>query len=262
MPRERSMDGCQVDYPQWLVSQGSEALDNLMDAAETLVSIHEALVNDGLSILNELLRDENDQVIETWAHYPSDDCLDTISGAMFYYHAHDPEGWERNEHGHFHLFLRTSTEVSFSHVMAISMTAQGLPNGLFATNRWVTDEAVLPAEELLHLVQARWEITRARPSWMVAQWLTALVKLLQPYTEKLLKQRDMALGVHAGRQPSGVLTEDRSIHLLSELPLDLMEIMAAVQNEAIRRNHLCQRSQGATLDPTIHSAGMSWKHPQ
>lgn len=226
------MSGANVDCHRWLASLESGKFDQLATAAETLLSIHEALANDGICILNELLREHGEHPIETWVHYPSDDCLDPKTGAMFYYHAHHPKEWQRDEHGHFHLFVRPAADAKFSHVMAISMTAYGLPKTLFTTNRWVTDETLLPAAELLQLLDKRWEIARARPSWMLAQWLTALVKLARPYTEVLLERRDRAAGLH-GEPPASppILPDDRTVHILSELRFDLIEILTAVQNE-------------------------------
>jgi hypothetical protein len=227
------MNGHRVDYAHWLASLDNEAFDALTDAAECILSIHEALSNDNLSILQELLRGYGEQPIESWAHYPAEDCLDAKTGAMFYYHAHDPADWERQEHGHFHLFIRPSAEAKFSHLMALSMTAQGLPTALFATNRWVTDETLLPAAQLLHLLETRWEVARARPSWMVAQWLGALVKLLYPYVAALLLQRDRVLGMFgaAPQADAPVEPDDRTIHVLSDIRFDLMEVLHAIQQE-------------------------------
>jgi hypothetical protein len=223
------------DYAHWLGALDDESLDEIADAAETVLMIHDALANDTISLLGELLRDEESGPITAWQHYPVDDCVDPRTGAMFYYHAHDPGDWNRGEHGHFHLFVRPSAEAEFSHVMAISMTAQGVPNGLFATNGWVTDESMLPAPEVLRLLEDRWEISRARPSWLVVQWLTALLKLLRPHAAELLERRDRRLGWSESRSPNVEILEDRETHILSEMALDLPTVLQAIQVEVGRR---------------------------
>lgn len=222
-------------YSRWLADLDDERFEEVADAAETILVIQEALSNDGISILGELLRDQDDAPIVPWEHYPADDCRDPNSGAMFYYHAHHPSEWSRDEHGHFHLFVRPSTEGDFTHVMALSMTPYGVPNGLFATNAWVTDEVMLPADEVLQLVDERWEIARARPSWLVVQWITAILKIVRPQLEELLQLRDKAIGwTIAPKSTTGVL-EDKTTHILSELPLDFLGILEAIQVEGHTR---------------------------
>jgi len=222
-------------YSRWLTNLDAERFEEVADAAETILTIQEALSNDGISILGELLRDHGDAPIEPWEHYPEDDCRDPNSGAMFYYHAHHPNEWARDEHGHFHLFVRPSAEGDFTHVMALSMTPYGVPNGLFATNGWVTDEVMLPADQVLQLMDERWEITRARPSWLVVQWISALLKIVRPQLEELLQRRDNAIGwTGDGLSSTGILDDDQT-HILSELPLNLIDMLEAVQAEGQAR---------------------------
>lgn len=227
-----------VDYPSWLSALDEEDFDEVVSAAEAIVQIQEALANDNLSLLNELFRDLGDGPIEQWAHYPADDSFDPATGAMFYYHAHDPDDWSREEHGHFHLFVRPSVEAesAFNHFLAVSMTPHGVPCGLFTTNRWVTDETMEPAGALMDRVEARFEINRARPSWLVAQWLMALVALVRPHLAELLQRRDEALSwVDTDRPPDERLTEDRQVHILSEMPFDLVAVLADVRAQAAIR---------------------------
>jgi hypothetical protein len=223
------------DYTDWLRSLDDEAFNEVADAAESVLVIHEALANDGLTLLGELFREYGDKPIVAWDHYPPDDSRDPNSGAMFYYHAHDPQEWDRDEHGHFHLFVRPQAEADFSHVAAISMTPQGLPTALFATNGWVTDETMLPAEKVTQMVDERWDIARARPSWLVVQWINSIVKLMHPVTAELLRQRDQLLGWTNTSGPSEKILQDRDRHVLSEVPLDLMALLQAVQEEVQTR---------------------------
>lgn len=227
-----------VDYPSWLSALDEDDFDEVVAAAEAVVLIQEALASDNLSLLNELFRDLGDGPIEQWVHYPADDSIDAGTGAMFYYHAHDPDDWSRDEHGHFHLFVRPSAtvEAEFNHFLAISMTPHGTPCGLFTTNRWVTDETLLPAPALLERVETRFEINRARPSWLVAQWLTAVVALVRPHLAELLRLRDRALNWGDGQGlPDERLTEDRSVHVLSEMPFDLLAVLTDVRAQAAIR---------------------------
>lgn len=235
-----------INYPLWLTTLDEETFDAVADAAERIIQIHEALLNDGITLQAELFRDRSEKPITAWEHYPADDCRDPQSGAMYYYHAHEPEEWHRDEHGHFHLFVRPSADADFTHVMAIAMSAHGLPNALFSTNGWVTDEKMLPANEVMQLLEERWEINRARPSWLVTQWLSSMVKLLRPFTEKLLQLRDQQFTWSDDGKPSGTLLDDRNTHILSELSLDLMAVLQAIQEEAQQRmnQHNQQKAYG------------------
>jgi len=220
-----------ASYSSWLANLSEEDFDEVANAAETILMIQQALSNDGISILGELLRDQGDAPIEVWEHYPADDFRDPNSGAMFYYHAHSPEEWKRDEHGHFHLFVRPSSEGEFTHVMALSMNSYGVPNGIFTTNGWVTDEVMLPAEEVIQLVDERWEIARARPSWLVVQWMNAVIKIVRPKLEELLKSRDQAIGWTNNHKFTTDIFNDLNTHILSEIPLDFLGMLKAVQAE-------------------------------
>ena len=225
-----------IDYADWLGSLDNMAFEHLADAAEALLTIQEALSNEQLSLLEELLRDEGDGPIRTCAHYPAEDCRDPQSGAMFYYHAHDPDGWNRNEHGHFHLFFQPQASEAFTHIMALSMNSRSLPIALFATNGWVTGESMQPAHEILRRLDQHWEINRARPSWLVAQWLNAIVALLRPHTAELLLQRDRLIASGGAMDDAtNPILIDRNTHVLSELPLALPAILLSVQNETKNR---------------------------
>ncbi|MFO7581149.1 DUF6969 family protein [Guyparkeria sp.] len=208
------------DMPDGWVDAGLAALDEW-------IAIHEALANDGQNVLTELFRDHQETGFGYWEHFPADDAHDPRSGARFYYHAHDPSEWSRQEHGHFHLFLPSENEAGFSHVVAISMSPEGLPQRLFTTNEWVTGERLAPAAELLDRLPEGFEINRARPSWLVGRWLTALVALVMPQVESLLRARDEVLTGSEGALPSPTVVDDRSRHVLSESELDMQEVTAA-----------------------------------
>jgi hypothetical protein len=221
------------DYAHWLTSLDDWSFDEVAACAESIASIHQALANDELSIVSEWLRDNADKPIQAWVHYPEDDCLDPQSGAMVYYHAHEPGEWSRQEHGHFHLFVRPAPDQPFTHVVAISMSAYGVPVGVFATNGWVTDEHMLPAGEVLHMLDAGlWQINRARPSWQVLQWLDAFLILMRPFIKQLLLHRDQVIGWTQQAQSTSGILEDRDTHVLSEFPVDWTSILESVQSEA------------------------------
>lgn len=229
------MSQSSLSYADWLSAQDEWSFDNISAAAECAASIHQALLNDGHSILGEWLAEQGEQPIQAWSHYPAEDCRDPETGATVYYHAHDPQDWVMDEHGHFHLFVRAAAHKTYTHVAAISMNAMGLPVALFATNGWVTDEQMLPARQILSLLDANWRIQRTRPSWLVLQWLGAFITLARPYIEELLLRRDEVIGWTQGGQSSTGILDDRDTHILSDLSIDWPKILESVQAEALIR---------------------------
>ena len=203
-----------------------EWLEAGLAASDEWRSIQAALAADRQTVLTELFRDHADDGFDYWMHFPEDDARDPVSGARFYYHAHDPVDWATDEHGHFHLFLAVDGEPDFAHVVAVSMDRQGRPRRLFTTNGWVTGEAIQSAETLLDRLPAGFEVNRARPSWLVGRWLSALVALVMPQIKDLLSARDRALTDESGRWPDSAVLADRDRHVLSECPLNMEAVLA------------------------------------
>jgi len=206
---------------------GQDWIEVGLAALDEWQSIQSALAADGQTILTELFRDHADSGFDYWAHIPEDDARDPVSGARFYYHAHDPAEWSRQEHGHFHLFLGDPQGAAFSHVVGISMDADGQPRRLFTTNAWVTGETLMPSQRLLSRLPHAFEINRARPSWLVGRWLTALLALVMPEVRELLLARDRALNGTDGEWPDATAVEDRGRHVLSECPLDMQAVLVS-----------------------------------
>lgn len=222
-------------YQSWLRTLPDTAFEDLLDAADEFYAIHRALAQDNLTILDELLRDQADLTLLRWQHYPEGDVEDTDTGAMYYYHAHDQAERPAEEHGHFHLFVRPASSAGFSHVIGVSLDAQGQVRTAFTTNRWVTDEEMRPAGVVLSLLPDRFVIDRARPSWLVSRWLMMVPRLIWPQIVQLLQDRDAALSWSgAATLPESVL-EDRALQVLSEERIDLIAVLSLIQQEAQSR---------------------------
>lgn len=222
-------------YQSWLRTLSDTEFDELLDVADEFYGIHRALAQDGLTILTELLRDQPDDTLQRWQHYPAGDVEDAVSGAMYYYHAHDQAERPADEHGHFHLFVRPESSSAFSHVVGVSLDALGRVRTAFTTNRWVTDELMRPADEVLALLANRFVIDRARPSWLVSRWLMSVPRLIWPQVERLLHKRDEALAWTGASTLPEVVAEDRFRQVLSEESVDLLAVLSVVQREAQSR---------------------------
>ncbi|MEO5698931.1 MAG: hypothetical protein ABIS17_14680 [Casimicrobiaceae bacterium] len=198
------------------------------------------LTKGGIDLVSEVLRGHG--TFYELQHYPPDDVFDHEGHSQYYYHAH-----RGGEHGHFHTFLRASgmpPDVSpvaheggevwprgddaIAHLVALGMDAHGRPQSLFTVNRWVTAETWYPAAEVIRMVP-RFRIDHAYPSWPVNRWLTAMLRLFRPQIEWLLRERDRTLVEWRQRHPGTELFEDRSLEVMSELPIDIDRQLAAIR---------------------------------
>lgn len=204
----------------------------LVTAAQETQAAKRALSRGGLNVVGELLKGQG--TFYQMNHYPDDDVFDDLSHAQYYYHAHRDE-----EHGHFHTFVRRAgmpaafkpaegfkrsepvpqQSDALSHLICISMDADGEPLGLFATNRWVTDESWYSAADSIKLLDA-FRIDHASPNLAVNQWLTQFMRLYRPHIERLLRHRDRVIYAWQQRYPDGDVLEDRRLEITGFISID------------------------------------------
>lgn len=209
-------------------------LKALMQAGTELDACARALTKGGINVVGEILRGQG--TFYEMDHYPEGDVYDSDHHAQYYYHAHREDA---EEHGHFHTFLRGSAlpddmtpatgfhetqawpkgEDAVAHLVAVSMDAWGKPIGLFATNRWVTDETWFSAEDVIRQID-RFQVDHAWPSWAVNLWLSALVRFYRPHIEQLLRHRDAVIARRHLEAPGTDVLEDRSLEITGQLSIN------------------------------------------
>ena len=87
------------------------------------------------------------------------------------------------------------------------MDAEGLPLGIFAVNRWVTDESWYSAEDTIELL-GLFKIEHANPN------------LFRPHIETLLRHRDQVITAWQENHPEQDVLEDRRLEITGYLPID------------------------------------------
>jgi hypothetical protein len=147
---------------------------------------------------------------------------------FYYYHCHDQRETPRGEHGHFHVFARNQ-DGSHTHLVGVAVDDSGWPLRLFTTNRWVTDEALKPASQVLALAE---QATRLRQRDPLGRWLLALLVLFRPQLEALLRQRDARLRTLRHGRSRDRLFEDRRVRVLSQCRVSLPRQVAALERRA------------------------------
>lgn len=216
-----------------------EVLEQMQDAALEAVDCIRVLVKSGGNLVGEVLQGHGD--FTQWDHYPPDDVFDSESHSQYYFHAHAPDGRENPDYGHFHTFVRAEGmpegvspaalpkgwEVSdqdnvLCHMIAISMSQEGLPERLFTTNRWVTAETWYKAEDVIAALD-HFIVDLAYPSWPLNRWISAMFVLYRPQIEQLLIERDAQIEQWRAKYPSRDVFEDRELEITSTLDISLFD---------------------------------------
>ncbi len=229
----------------------TETLESMAAAGEEIFNIHRILTKTGDNVVGELLKGH--ETFYEWDHYPPGDVYDHETHAQYYYHAHVPEQRFDGEHGHFHTFVRPKgmpkgmkpadvpgavmpedPNDALSHLVAISMSPNGLPFRLFTVNRWVTGEIWYDAADVCKLLDY-FVIDHAKPSWPVNRWITAMIVLFKPTIIELVQARDVRVAEVSAQRPGVDIYEDRSFEVTSYQDVDVEKQARAVAKELLRR---------------------------
>lgn len=202
-------------------------INELKSAAKKIKECYRLLNKGGLNIVGEILKGQG--TFYQMNHYPQDDVYDSETHSQYYYHNH--RGVE-HEHGHFHTFLRAPSipehiqpmknlkrselwplgDNALVHFVGISMNDEGFPIGLFATNRWVTDQTWYSAADTITLLD-KFCIDHAYPNLVVNQWISAIFILFRPHIISLLQHRDKVIAAMGKEDVSYDILEDRELEI-------------------------------------------------
>ncbi|MGB3723847.1 MAG: hypothetical protein WA979_13655 [Pacificimonas sp.] len=191
-----------------------------------LIELSAAMAAEGRMLLQRVVPDDP-AAFRQWDHYPEDDAIDPASGARWFYHAHPPEERAAGEHGHFHIFLPLSAfdhdalagpddedAAQVVHVAALAFDVSGMPTGWLATNRWVTNEHLQPAGDIIARLDAlRLDRAGAESHPGIGRWLSLALTCCRADIESMLRERDRAL--------AACDSEDRNYEILAQRPFVL-----------------------------------------
>jgi hypothetical protein len=194
-------------------------------AAQELVSVQSRYAKRGITISHAALCGAK-KFIE-WQHYPSNDLIDSESGYEVYYHAHSASEMAKGEHGHFHLFKRSTIQSNhFFHLIGIALDHKGMPVRLFTTNQWVTGERWMNAQKVQEAMQ-NFDISVKGPLGPLGRWVSALTKLFYVEIRALIVARDKKITALASKDDDkNLILENRNYHVLTELKIDFMDRLA------------------------------------
>jgi hypothetical protein len=157
------------------------------------------------------------QTITPYERYPNESIYFGAGAWRVFYHCHDEQNVDPREHGHFHFFCRTTDTQAWSHVVAMGVSATGLPIHLFTTNLWVNDGVWFHAQELGQQMDL---LRDSQDDALLASWFKYMLLVFQEEIQALLWQRDAQL---MGICPDDLqhCFSDRNIYLLSQCDIDL-----------------------------------------
>jgi hypothetical protein len=223
--------GAEVDPPPATTGVRDETMTE-SDAAEVVIETIMRMAQEQRPLMLRVLPADD---VHFWAHYPDDDARDAMTRSRWYYHVHAPGDRGPSEHGHFHLFLhRTQLDdpaavlaapvegedapAHVTHIAGLSVDQSGVPLAWFATNRWVTDEFLYPADTMIaHL--DRYDVDATPEDDLVNRFLTAMVALYRTELADLLRTRDAALTELV--KISGPEAYEADNDILATCPIDL-----------------------------------------
>ena len=204
------------------------------------ISQKEKATNTLVTCLLEMAKSETNPVLQVInpnkplkenIKYPADLLQFNHLGWRAYYHCHPASRMGnhrfKGEHGHFHLFVRTSTESelseeAWSHVAALAMDNMGQPLGWFTVNHWVTGETWEPAASLVHYLN---NIPFDKPMSLVESWLLSILMVSKDEVCTILNKRDQIIKEKQLDIGSEDIKQDKTVYLLSEAPVNIKDLL-------------------------------------
>ncbi len=191
-----------------------------------------------------MLRVVPDEGAKFWQHYPDKDARDAKTKSRWYYHVHAPGDRDPEEHGHFHLFLhRTQLKDGLSpvvlppegedakahvtHLIGLSIAHTGIPRAWFSTNRFVTNEFLYSADDMIEHMPL-YDVDDTKEDKLVNRFVTAMVALYRDEIADLLRQRDARQAELVAEHGDAAYEKTSGEDVLAIIPIDLDEKISAL----------------------------------
>lgn len=114
----------------------------------------------------------------------------------WFFHSHETTEPSREQHGHFHLFVKTSrpdcpsTPSRKPHLIAIELDHSGDLAGFFVPNCWTTQEDFSPAPEIIPHLSSFYAGDHT-DLILVSLWISAILRIFSEEIKNILIQRDV-----------------------------------------------------------------------
>lgn len=196
----------------------------MQPATRSLLRFHESTLRlaqqHGNAVLGVIEPDSFSEDVK----YPAGHLQFGGQGWQAYYHTHASPWRNAREHGHFHLFCRSSRAESddWAHVVCLGVDAMGQALEWSLVNQWVTGGEWLTANELEVVLNHIEELDSGQFASMqpVEGWLLSLLGISREEIVQLYGQRDLAL---EKLQASTDVRRNRDVYGLARCSINLPE---------------------------------------
>lgn len=205
------------------------------DAAATVIETITRMATEQRPLMLRVLPEGGES--KFWKHYPDQDARDAHTRSRWYYHVHAPGSRDAEEHGHFHLFLHRTqirdgiepvalppegedAKAHVTHLIGLSIDYRGIPRSWFATNRFVTNEFLYPAEVMIEHLPL-YDVDHTKEDDLVNRFVTAMVALYRDEIAELLRQRDVRQAELVEQFGEDAFEKASGVEVLATLPIDL-----------------------------------------
>lgn len=149
-------------------------------------------------------------------------------GIRTYYHCHPSTTRPDQEHGHFHIFIKTGNE-KWSHLAALSMDNLGQPIEWFTVNHWVTGET-WEKSEILEQQLGNLLINDKQELLLVEKWLLAMLECYQQAILDLNRERDRQINAFLSETSFENIQNNHDIYALSQSKINLLNDLETYAN--------------------------------
>ena len=216
------------------------------DAALTVIETITAMAAEQKPLMLRVIPEEG---ATFWTHYPKGDARSASCKARWYYHVHAEGDRDDDEHGHFHLFLhrtqlpeglepkvwpplREDAKAHVTHLIGLSINTLGIPRAWFATNRYITNEFLYPADVMIeHL--ADFNVDDTKEDDLVNRFVTAMVALYRDEIAELLHERDARHAELVAELGDAAYEKASGVDVLAQIPIDLDAKISALELEEV-----------------------------
>ena len=183
-----------------------------MSTVFELRNLLEDLERNGTNVI-DMVRDG--RPLAPWRLYPGENGIfDRRTRYQFYYHSHGVD----TEAGHFHTVRLFDDHTT--HLVAISMAADGWPQALFTLNLWAIGDAYETAERLRCYVRDFHLAEHVGPRPLV-RFVNLIFQAFGRQIEELQEEKIETLSRYRAAHPDHDVFEDRSLEILSRVAIDV-----------------------------------------
>ncbi|MEO0699858.1 MAG: hypothetical protein AAFY81_09100, partial [Pseudomonadota bacterium] len=117
-----------------------------------------------------------------------------------------------------------------THLIGLSINTLGIPRAWFATNRYITNEFLYPADVMIEHLPA-FNVDDTKEDDLVNRFVTAMVALYREEIADLLRERDARHAELVAEHGEAAYEKASGVDVLAQIPIDLDAKISALELE-------------------------------